>query len=109
QEETTKAEDKDSTANPVTTAGETVTTAIDVSVVDDVTLAETLMAIKSSASRPQKLKGVLFKEPSEPTTTSRPQPQILAKDKGKGIMQEPEKLVKVKGKDQIKYDANIAQ
>ncbi|GJX99828.1 hypothetical protein Tco_0356847 [Tanacetum coccineum] len=109
-------EDKDNIVDPVTTAGETVTTtsvnpedstAIDVSVgsptrlvnystTDDVTLAETLMAIKSSASRPQKLKGVVFKEPSEPTTTSRPQPQIQAKDKGKGIMQEPEKPVKVK-------------
>ncbi|GJY51554.1 hypothetical protein Tco_0442401 [Tanacetum coccineum] len=89
------AEDKDSTADPVTTAGKTITTAnvnpeysiaVDVSVADDVTLAETLMAIKSSASRSQNLKGVIFKEPSEPTTTSRPQSQIPAKDKGKGIM-----------------------
>ncbi|GJW32002.1 hypothetical protein Tco_0052034 [Tanacetum coccineum] len=57
------------------------------------------------------LAGVLFKEPSEPTTitTSRPQPQIPAKDKGKGIMQEPEKPVKVKGKDQIEYDADVVQ
>ncbi|GJS59454.1 hypothetical protein Tco_0654238 [Tanacetum coccineum] len=111
-------EDKDSIVDPVTTAGETVTTAnvnpedstaVDVSVADDVTLAETLMAIRSSASRPQKLKGVPFKEPSEPTTISRPQPQIPVKDKGKGIMQEPEKPVKVKGKDQIKYDADVAQ
>ncbi|GKD73259.1 hypothetical protein Tco_1331541, partial [Tanacetum coccineum] len=47
--------------------------------------------------------------PSEPTTTSRPQPQIPTKDKGKGIMQELEKPVKVKGKDQIKYDADITQ
>ncbi|GKF06523.1 hypothetical protein Tco_0037191, partial [Tanacetum coccineum] len=108
--------DKDSTADPVTTAGEivttageTVTTAGDVSVADDVTLAETLVAIRSSASRPQKLKGVLFKEPCDPTTTSRPQPQIPTKDKGKGIMQEPVKPVKVKGKDQIEYDADIAQ
>ncbi|GJX74630.1 hypothetical protein Tco_0313225 [Tanacetum coccineum] len=46
---------------------------------DDVTLAETLMAIKST------------------------------KDKGKGLMQEPEKPVKVKGKDQIEYDADVAQ
>ncbi|GJT96219.1 putative ribonuclease H-like domain-containing protein [Tanacetum coccineum] len=44
--------------------GETVTTArFDDSTTDDVTLAETLMAIKSSASRPQKVKGVIFKEP----------------------------------------------
>ncbi|GJY06010.1 putative ribonuclease H-like domain-containing protein [Tanacetum coccineum] len=91
------AEDKDSTADPVTTA-------------DDVTLAETLMAIRKSASRPQKLKGVVFKEPSEQTTTtSRPQPQIPAKDKGKGIMQEHKKLVKVKDKNQIAYDADVAQ
>ncbi|GJY23587.1 hypothetical protein Tco_0397245, partial [Tanacetum coccineum] len=94
--------DKDSTAKTVTTASVNL---------DDFTLAKTLMAIRSSASRPQKLKGVLFKEPSEPTTitTSRPQPQIPAKDKGKGIMQEPKKLVKVKGKDQIEYDADVAQ
>ncbi|GKD82350.1 hypothetical protein Tco_1349189, partial [Tanacetum coccineum] len=112
------AEDKDSTADPVTTTGEIVTTAsvnpedstaVDASLADDVTFAETLIAIRCSALRPQKLKGVLFKEPSEPTTTSRPQPQISAKDKGKGIMEEPEKLVKVKGKDQIEYDADVAQ
>ncbi|GKA84450.1 hypothetical protein Tco_0806045 [Tanacetum coccineum] len=126
------AKDKDSTVDPVTTVGETVTTAsvnpedstaVDVSVgshirlvddstTDDVTLAETLMAIRSSASRSQKLKGVVFKEPSEPITTSRlrPQPQIQAKDKGKGIMQEPEKPVKEKvGKDQIAHDADVAQ
>ncbi|GJT00807.1 hypothetical protein Tco_0821976 [Tanacetum coccineum] len=54
--------DKDSTADPVTIACETVTTA-----------------------------------------------SIPAKDKGKGIMQEPEKPVKVKGKDQIEYDADVAQ
>ncbi|GKC86931.1 hypothetical protein Tco_1147580 [Tanacetum coccineum] len=82
---------------------------VDDSITDDITLAETLMKIKSSASRSQKDKGVMFKEPSEPTTTSRPQSQILAKDKGKGIMQEPEKPVKVKGKDQIEYDADVAQ
>ncbi|GJX22962.1 hypothetical protein Tco_0227407 [Tanacetum coccineum] len=82
---------------------------VDDSITDDITLAETLMKIKSSASRSQKDKGVMFKEPSEPTTTSRPQSQIPAKDKGKGIMQEPEKPVKVKGKDQIEYDADVAQ
>nr|GEU68878.1 hypothetical protein [Tanacetum cinerariifolium] len=77
------AEKEISSAEPVTTACEIVTTAsvnpevitanipvfvvdVDVSVAsptDDITLAETLMAIKSSASRPQKLKGVVFKEP----------------------------------------------
>ncbi|GJT73190.1 hypothetical protein Tco_1032476 [Tanacetum coccineum] len=66
---------------------------VDDSITNDITLAETLMKIKSSASRSQKDKGVMFKEPSEPTTTSRPQSQILAKDKGKGMMQEHEKLL----------------
>ncbi|GJY38123.1 hypothetical protein Tco_0424487 [Tanacetum coccineum] len=80
---------------------------VDDSTTDDIALAETLMKIKSSALRSQKDKGVMFKEPSEPTTTSRPQPHISAKDKGKGIMQEPEKPVKVKGKDQFEYDADL--
>ncbi|GJV99280.1 putative ribonuclease H-like domain-containing protein [Tanacetum coccineum] len=78
-------------------------------ITDDITLAKTLMKIKSSVSRSQKDKGVMFKEPSEPTITSRPQSYIPVKDKGKGIMKEPEKLVKVKGKDQIEYDADVAQ
>ncbi|GJV52957.1 hypothetical protein Tco_1448698 [Tanacetum coccineum] len=82
---------------------------VDDSTTNDITLVETLTKIKSSASKSQKDKGVMFKEPSEPTITSRPQPQILTKDKGKGIMQEPEKLVKVKGKDQIEYDTDVAQ
>ncbi|GJW02876.1 putative ribonuclease H-like domain-containing protein [Tanacetum coccineum] len=102
------------TAEPVTTASVLVTTAsptrpVDDSITDDITLAETLMKIKSSASRPQKAKGVVIKEPSEPTTASRPQPQIPAKDKGKGIMQELEIPVKVKGKDQIAFDEEVAQ
>ncbi|GJY09217.1 hypothetical protein Tco_0377402 [Tanacetum coccineum] len=49
------------------------------SITDDITLAETLMKIKS------------------------------IKDKGKGIMQDPEKPMKVKGKDQIEYDVDVAQ
>ncbi|GKC88992.1 hypothetical protein Tco_1149641 [Tanacetum coccineum] len=57
---------------------------VDDSIIDDITLDETLMKIKSSALR-------------------------LQKDKGKGIMQEPEKPVKVKGKDQIEYDVDVAQ
>ncbi|GKB14991.1 hypothetical protein Tco_0848914 [Tanacetum coccineum] len=101
----------------VTTASIPVTTAttaspkrpVNDSITDDITLAETLMMIKSSTSTPQNDKGVVVKGLSEPTATSRPQPQIPAKDKGKVIMQEPEKLVKVKGKDQIAYDAKVAQ
>ncbi|GKB89568.1 hypothetical protein Tco_0961840 [Tanacetum coccineum] len=48
---------------------------VDDSTIDDISLVETLMKTRSSASRLQKLKGVLFKEPSEPSiATSRPQP-----------------------------------
>ncbi|GJT82028.1 hypothetical protein Tco_1056370 [Tanacetum coccineum] len=101
----------------VTTASIPVTTAttaspkrpVNDSITDDITLAETLMKIKSSTSTPQKAKGVVVKGSSEPTVTSRPQPQIPAKDKGKGIMQEPEKPVKVKGKDKIAFDEEVAQ
>ncbi|GKE38529.1 hypothetical protein Tco_1461934 [Tanacetum coccineum] len=77
QEETIElVEDKGSAEKGVSAAEDKDSTVVDVSVADDVTLAETLMEIRSSASRPQKLKGVLFKEPSKPTTitTSRPQP-----------------------------------
>ncbi|GKE33075.1 hypothetical protein Tco_1452397, partial [Tanacetum coccineum] len=58
---------------------------VDDSITDDIALAKTLMKIKSSASRSQKDKGVM-----------------------KGFMQEPKKPVKVKGKDQIEYDADVA-
>ncbi|GKB85008.1 hypothetical protein Tco_0957280 [Tanacetum coccineum] len=118
QEETTEfVEDKVTTAsvNPedsivVDVSFGSHTRLVDDSTTDDFTLAETLMAIRSSASRPQKVKGVVFKEPSEPTTTLRPQPHIPAKDKGKGIMQEPEKPMKVKvGRYQIAHDADVAQ
>ncbi|GJW33122.1 hypothetical protein Tco_0053154 [Tanacetum coccineum] len=65
---------------------------------------------KSSLHNHKKIKGVyVLMTPSEPTTTSRPQSQILVKDKGKGIMQELGKPVKVKGKDQIEYDANAEE
>ncbi|GKE27360.1 hypothetical protein Tco_1442744, partial [Tanacetum coccineum] len=69
----------------VTTASATTTT------VDDLTLAQTLMEIRSA--RP-KVKGVMIQEQSESTTT-RPQQQP-SKDKGKGIMVEPEKPTKRK-------------
>ncbi|GKA20570.1 hypothetical protein Tco_0700559 [Tanacetum coccineum] len=49
------------TSVPVITASPT--RPVDDSITDDITLAETLMKIKSSASRPQKAKGVMFKEP----------------------------------------------
>ncbi|GJU62448.1 hypothetical protein Tco_1244283 [Tanacetum coccineum] len=109
--------DLDAAKDVSTTAGVTTvdttpisTTSIstaDVDVADELTLAETLMAIKSSASKTQKLKGVVFKEPSE-STTPRPQPKINAKDKGKDIMQEPEKSSKNPVKAQIQLDKELA-
>ncbi|GJV85384.1 putative ribonuclease H-like domain-containing protein [Tanacetum coccineum] len=78
------AETEVSTANPVTTAGEVVTTAnVEVSTASPtaatittvkLTLAQTLAELKSA--RP-KTKGVVMQEPSETTTT------IPSKDKGK--------------------------
>ncbi|GJW62918.1 putative ribonuclease H-like domain-containing protein [Tanacetum coccineum] len=73
-----------STADPITTAGEVVTTAN--------------VALKSA--RP-KTKGVVMQEPSESTTTT-----IPSKDKGKGIM--VEEPLKMKKKDQVLFDEQEA-
>ncbi|GJT55732.1 hypothetical protein Tco_0990786 [Tanacetum coccineum] len=63
---------------------------------EDLTIAQTLMKMRKASE-----------------TTTRPivppQQELDLKDKGKGIMQEPEKPVKVKGKDQIEYDADMAK
>ncbi|GJR45432.1 hypothetical protein Tco_1313535 [Tanacetum coccineum] len=57
---------------------------------EDLTIAQTLMKIRSVKSKEKsKEKGVT--------------------NKGKGIMQEPKKPMKVKGKDQIAYDPEVAQ
>nr|GEV99472.1 hypothetical protein [Tanacetum cinerariifolium] len=100
-----------STAEPVTTVSVPVTTAgVSISTDEPSTpppktttligdeeliITQTLMKIGTSetASRP----------------IIPPQQQLDPKDKGKGIMQEPEKLVKVKGKDQIALDEEFAQ
>ncbi|GJR10344.1 hypothetical protein Tco_0792996 [Tanacetum coccineum] len=58
----------------------------------------TLMEIKSAKPN---VKGVVIGEQSESTTRTRPQ-QLPLKDKGKGIMEEPEKPTK--RKDQIRHD-----
>ncbi|GJS85573.1 hypothetical protein Tco_0752114 [Tanacetum coccineum] len=112
-----------STAEPSTPP--TITTLIED---EDLTIAQTLMKMKSeklkeksrekskekgvsseTATRPTRR--VIMKEASE--TTSRPivppQQQLDLKDKGKDIMQEPEKPVKVKGKDQIAFDKEVAR
>ncbi|GJZ78716.1 hypothetical protein Tco_0643553 [Tanacetum coccineum] len=101
-----------STADRVTTAGEVVTTAsVEISIAsptkttiaDDLTLAQTLIEIRSAKP---KVKGVVIGEQSESTTRIRPQ-QLPSKDKGKAIMEEPEKPTK--RKDQIRHDEEVAE
>nr|GEU37719.1 ribonuclease H-like domain-containing protein [Tanacetum cinerariifolium] len=115
-----------STANVlVTTAGVEISTAspedktVEISNdSDDITLAETLIEIKRNATKPQKVKGVAFRDVEETpslnrsTTTLKPLPSIDPKDKGKGVLVEEEPL-KVKRRDQglaqIESDAELAQ
>ncbi|GJX51125.1 hypothetical protein Tco_0277970 [Tanacetum coccineum] len=127
------AEKEVSAIDPVTTTGEVVTTAnVEVTTVnastttiDELTLAQTLIEIKAAkpkavtsdattttTTRP-KVRGVVVQEPSEFKTTSSSlqASQLLQdKDKGKGIMVEPE--VPLKKKDQTamqkEEEANIA-
>ncbi|GKA76780.1 hypothetical protein Tco_0783241 [Tanacetum coccineum] len=101
-----------STADPVTTTSDVVTTAsVEISttsptetiITDDLTLAQTLIEIRSVKP---KVKGVVIGEHNESTTRTRPQ-QLPSKDKGKAIMEEPEKPTK--RKDQIRHDEEVAQ
>ncbi|GJX98991.1 hypothetical protein Tco_0356010 [Tanacetum coccineum] len=86
--------------------------------IDELTLAQTLIEIKAAkpkfvttaattttSTRP-KGKGVVVQEPSEFRVPQESQPSI-SKDKGKGIMVEPE--VPLKRKDQIALDEQIAR
>ncbi|GKD30949.1 hypothetical protein Tco_1241727, partial [Tanacetum coccineum] len=109
-----------STAEPSTPPTTTTTFIED----EDLTIAQTLMKMRSVKSKEKSkekgvssetatrlTRGVIMKEASETATRPivPPQQQLDPKDKGKGIMQEPEKPVKVKGKDQIEYDADMAK
>ncbi|GKC46230.1 hypothetical protein Tco_1063952, partial [Tanacetum coccineum] len=118
-----------STVEPSTPPPPTTTTFIED---EDLTIAQTLMKMRSVKSKEKSkekgvssetatrlTRGVIMKEASETATRPivppqqrpivPPQQQLDPKDKGKGIMQEPEKPVKVKGKDQIEYDADMAK
>ncbi|GKA59222.1 hypothetical protein Tco_0758535 [Tanacetum coccineum] len=112
------AEKEVSAADPVTIAGEVVTTAnVEISTASptaatitnvELTLAQTLTELKSE--RP-KTKWVVMQEPSEstPTISLQPPSQVKgqgSKDKGKAKMIEPEKPLKKK--DQIKFDEEEA-
>ncbi|GJT41232.1 putative ribonuclease H-like domain-containing protein [Tanacetum coccineum] len=104
------AEKDVSTADLVTTAGEVVTTAnVEVSIASltaatittvELTLAQIMAELKSV--RP-KTKGVVMQEPSESITTI----TIPSKDKGKDIM--VEEPLKMKKKDQVETDYELAQ
>ncbi|GKD89877.1 hypothetical protein Tco_1365384, partial [Tanacetum coccineum] len=93
------------TANPVTTVGEVVTTAsVEIStasptetiIADDLTLAQTLIEIRSAKP---KVKGVVIGEQSESITRTRPQ-QLPSKDKAE--LEEEDRLVR-----QREEEANI--
>nr|GEY61519.1 hypothetical protein [Tanacetum cinerariifolium]GEZ07852.1 hypothetical protein [Tanacetum cinerariifolium] len=85
---------------------------------EDLTIAQTLINLRSEKA---KVKGVAFRDVEEPprltrsTTTLQPLLTIDPKDKGKGVLMEekPEKLKKVKrrnqGLTQIENDADLAQ
>nr|GEX07370.1 hypothetical protein [Tanacetum cinerariifolium] len=133
-EQSVKVVEKEvSNVDPVTTAGEVVTTAdIEVTTVattpqvskDELTLAQTLIEIK--AAKPKaittaattvtatgirpKAKGIVMQEPSErstPKPIDSSQKPLQAKDKGKGIMVNPERPLK--RKDQIMMDEEVAK
>nr|GEX92764.1 hypothetical protein [Tanacetum cinerariifolium] len=89
-----------------TVAKKEISTADSVTTADKLTLAQTLMEIK--AAKP-KAKGVTIQEPSEfkITSSSQPSQPPQAKDKGKGIMVEPEKPLKMK--DQISLNEKVAR
>nr|GEU60853.1 putative ribonuclease H-like domain-containing protein [Tanacetum cinerariifolium] len=114
-EQSTKDAKKEvSTVDPVTTAGEVVTTTEGIKVTaaattpqiskDELTLAQTLIKIK--AAKPNE-GGLIVQEPTKFKITSSSQPSQLpqAKDKGKRIMVEPEKPLKKK--DQIAFDEEV--
>ncbi|GJR16709.1 hypothetical protein Tco_0965236 [Tanacetum coccineum] len=107
------------TAEPVTTAVEGVSTARaipeEVSTTEpdmDVTLTEELMDLLKSGKKKSpkpKARGISFQDPEEVArreVISPPVSKILAKDKGKAIMTEPEKPLKKK--DQIQSDEELA-
>ncbi|GKB99559.1 hypothetical protein Tco_0985696 [Tanacetum coccineum] len=100
-----------SAADPVTTAGKVVTTAsASVEILDELTLSQTLIEIKTVKPKPvtttattvtsvrPRAKGVVFHDheeqvPASTKTFSSSQSQLpQAKDKGKGKMVEPKKL-----------------
>nr|GEU59391.1 hypothetical protein [Tanacetum cinerariifolium] len=94
---------KEVNASSITTyvsASAATTTAVSI---DELTLAQALVKIKTSKP---KAKGILMQEPSEATTTTAIIPTSKVQDKGKGIMIKPE--IPMKKKAQISLDEELA-
>ncbi|GJZ15263.1 hypothetical protein Tco_0550940 [Tanacetum coccineum] len=105
-EQSTKLDDS-TAGEAATTAGVEDSVAPTIPTTVEETLAQTLMEIK--AAKP-KAKGIVFHDQEEQVSVSKPtvsvtQPSV--KDKGKGIMIEPE--VPLKRKDQVALDEQIAR
>ncbi|GKB40214.1 hypothetical protein Tco_0885156 [Tanacetum coccineum] len=96
---TTKSSIPVSAADLVTTTGEVVTTT-SVEIPEELTLAQTLIEIKSA--KPKAVTTTTVK-----LASSRPKAKGIAKDKGKAKMVEPEKPLKKK--DQIAIDEEVAR
>nr|GFB38038.1 hypothetical protein [Tanacetum cinerariifolium] len=92
---------KDVNAASIATA---VTAAAIIAVsIDDITLAQALVEIKTSKS---KASGIIMQDPSETTTATTIPISLKVQDKGKGIMVEPETPLKKKA--QISLDEELA-
>ncbi|GJS59114.1 hypothetical protein Tco_0653898 [Tanacetum coccineum] len=111
-----KEEQSTKTGEAVTTAGIKDSVAPTIPTTVEETLAQTLMEIKAAkpksittaAKTTPKAKGIVFHDQEE--QVSKPTifvTQPLVKDKGKGIMQEPE--VPLKRKDQVALDEQMAR
>ncbi|GJU42073.1 hypothetical protein Tco_1195030 [Tanacetum coccineum] len=93
-----------STAEPRTPLTTTTTAFED----EDLNIAQTLVKMRSQNDK-EKGKGVAFRAAQEESTRpTRILPTIDLKDKGKGIMQEPEKPLKNPRKAQIEMDEELA-
>nr|GEY43077.1 hypothetical protein [Tanacetum cinerariifolium] len=91
------------------TAGENVEQDVTVAEKEVSAAADEVVTTAESVKAKPRARGVIVQEPSEFRTTSSSQPIQLpqAKDKGKGIMVEPEKPLKKK--DQIAFDEEVSR
>ncbi|GJY44821.1 hypothetical protein Tco_0433034 [Tanacetum coccineum] len=102
-----------STSDPVTTAGEVVTTAsVKVRIITEVeiTLAQTFVELKSAKSKADKVVKQELEQDQvqEPTPTVSLQQSSHVKDKGKAKMVKPEHVKKMSKKDQIMLEEELA-